>query len=530
MDWKALGFRISKLGETVSITQRPSAAILRPNAVRGFDSHGNYTFHDLASAKCILNDQGEWTWYAQNHGPLTDERLKKYLIDLGFQEEWLSGDYAIFDFDAYEPAHLFAGEKMHYGFRTATAVCDALAITKTGAVETADASGTIANKPWWREAFFGYTLPAHAVFSFIINNTSTTLEDLGTWQHVKGNDLDGREHYPGLLPPRKDEPGKNTIQGDRLRLFGSGTVYYPASAGWDETDIIRTLIGADGKTYAYFWRSFDINDFAWCEIKDLTLRFTFPSVHESEPEIKVTSSGFKVANLRSRRTFTIRTDVEAITAANQWTPTSDQYDIIYNAALAAIRISSLSQYFYPIAVYGELIQIGRTLTGRNSIVLPSTEAVAAGRYYGVGSWLENGWDAIYATADDVTAATVANTDIEVSPPAAAIHHKLTIAAATCEWMRTDKHEIEFKEAGEGADYYHLPAKLNGEDLPYNGTRSAEDFVEGYGKGADPSLPGSFSGPIELTSTYLEDYDLGYDESGTEVSNTTDRSWIVRLAK
>lgn len=527
MDWKAFGFRISKLGEKVNITQRPSAAIIRPNAVLGFNSQGNYIFYDLASAQCILNDQGEWTWYAQNHGPITDERLRKYLIDLGFQEEWLDGNYAEFNFDAYEPAYLFSGEKMHYGFRVATEVCNALAITSAGAVETADSSGTTANKPWWREAFFGYTLPAQATFSFIISNTSATLEDLGTWQHVNGDDIECWEHYPGLLPPRKDEPGKDTLQGDRLRIFGSGAFYYPANAGWDEETIIRTLVGSDGKTYAYGWMSQDINDFVWCEIKDLTLRFTFPSVHESEPEIKVTSSGFKVANLRSRRTFTIRTDVEAIAEANQWTPTSDQYDVIYNAALAAIRISSLSQDFYPIAVYGELIQIGRTLTGRNSIVLPSTDAVAAGRWYGAGG---DNWDAIYATADDVTAATVANTDIEVSPPAAAIHHKLTIAAATCEWMRTDKHEIQFEESGAGADYMHLYAKFNGTDLPFDGTLGAEAFVEAYGKGANPSEPGSFTGPIEITSTWLEDYDLGYDETGTEVSNTTDRSWAVRLAK
>ena len=77
---------------------------------------------------------------------------------------------------------------------------------------------------------------------------------------------------------------------------------------------------------------------------------------------------------------------------------------------------------------------------------------------------------------------------------------------------------------------HLYAKFNGTDLPFDGTLGAEAFVTAYGKGANPSEPGSFSGPIEITSTWLEDYNVIDGGTGTEVNNSTDRSWAVRLAK
>ncbi len=521
MEWKAAGFRISQLGEAVSMTAGPSAVILRPDRVQGFNGGGDTLYLDFARAETVLTPEG-WEWQVTTFAPIP-ETVRRYLVDvLNFPEEWLSSEYADFKLDEYEPANNYAGEKMHYGFRIVVAPCNSLTVVN-GAAET-NKSGTVAYLPWWRDAFFGYTKPATATFRFWINSSKddVIVEDLGTWQHVNGDDIEGWEHYPGLIPPRQatNEPGNTTLKSDCFVLTG-GLCYYPMRnnpSGWESTTEVRTVTGRDGKTYVYLWASPDPYGFRWAEVVDPAIPFTFDDDFETKPEILIEANRIRIENLRSIRTFRITADLAGIEAANQWTPTEAQWDIIHDAVRAAENGGEMSDFD---SRKGQEFVLGGYVFATDLKVIPSSTFYEEGHNdLPDGVWV----DAV--TEPDITRVQLVTEErIEVHCTAADIHHRVTIPNATCKWERTDKHEINFTEAAP-VNYMTSSIRFNGDNqLPSIGSISASAFVATYGKGANADEPGSFSGDIVVSSTVHEDYSLA-----SYVQNGCDRSWSIEYVK
>lgn len=519
MQWRACGFRISQLNETV-VLGKESAAILQPEAIQGFTAAGEYNYIDFATAEVAYTSGGEAYWKITRANPIPRE-LRDYLVnELKFNTFWLTASWAIFPLEEYEPASDFAGEKMHFGFRYRVANCNSLTVTN-GAAET-NPSGTVAYRPWWREAFFGYTLPARIFFNFYATGDSR-MEDLGTWQHVNGDDLEGWEHYPGLIPPRQatNEPGNTSLEGDCFVLTG-GECYYPKRnnpSGWDASTEVRTVTGWDGKTYAYLWTSPDPYGFRWAEVVDTTIPFTFDDDIETEPEILIEANRVRIDNLRSIRTFRITADLAGIEAANQWTPTEVQWDIIHDAVRAAENGGEMRDFD---ARIGQEFVLGGYVFGTNLKVLPSSTFYEQ-RIVDLpnGDWFDN------LTEQTITREQLVTEErIEIHSTAADIHHRVSIDAI-CEWERTDKHEINFTEASL-IDYMTVPLLFPGKDdreLPRNSTTGARAFVETYGQGANPDNPGSFQGEIVADSTGIEDY--YWDGAG---ANGCDRSWEIVRSK
>jgi hypothetical protein len=289
-------------------------------------------------------------------------------------------------------------------------------------------------------------------------------------------------------------------------------------SGWESTTEVRTVTGRDGKTYVYLWVSPDPYGFRWAEVVDDDIPFTFDDDFETEPEILIEANRIRIENLRSIRTFRITADLSGIEAANQWTPTEVQWDIIHDAVRAAENGGEMRDFD---ARKGQEFALGGYVFGTNLKVLPSSTFYEQ-RIVDLpnGDWFDN------LTEQTITREQLITEErIEVHCTAADIHHRVTIPHATCKWERTDKHILLFQE-NSPVDYMTAPVRFNGDtQLPSSGSISASAFVAAYGKGAHTDEPGSFSGDIVVSSTGLEDYILG-----TYTTNGCDRSWVIEYIK
>ena len=385
MEWKAFGFRLSQLNEAVTITGE-SAAVLQPEAVKGFPSGGDAEYFDLARADVVREavSHGVYDYVWRVSYPFTgiSEEVKKYLIEeIGFRPEWFE-NFGEFPLEKYQPPEDYFGHPMHFGFRVRTDVCNSL--TVAGGAAEVDRYG-VANKPFWREAFFGYTLPIITTFNFVIDSSEYRIEDIGTM-------YDSSEHayiaYPaiGVAPGCSDFPeGKLGYGAFWPELIG-GAIYYPVGpSGWAEQTDSRALrtVTVSGVRYFYAWLSPDPNDFVWGRCSDLTLRYKFANAHKDEPIVKLTATSISIQNIRGAFSYDIRVDVEAIRAANAWEPSYSEADAVYAAVVAAERAAQ-SNGFFSIAMWNNPMAMGVYSSGR--IVLPSGYAGLDGIITMVDGW------------------------------------------------------------------------------------------------------------------------------------------------
>ena len=514
MEWKAFGFRLSQLNEAVTIAAE-SAAVIQPNLVKGFPLGGGFEYYDLARADVVrdwYNGGWNYSWRVQyNRQDFTPEVIEYLVNEVGFKREWFEAFYAEFPLEKYMPAEDYFGHPMHFGFRVRTDLCDSL-VTTGGAVEVNQYG--VANMPYWREAFFGYTLPVITTFNFAITSSAFRVEDIGT-------PYDDGEHayiaYPalGVATGCSEFPEGKLGYGEFWPEMIGGSIYYPVGpTGWvEQTDSrrLRTVI-ANGVRYFYAWTSPDPNEFIWGSCEDLTLRYRFANAHKDEPIVELTETSIAIQNLRGAFSYDIRVDVDAIAAANVWEPTSSEADAVYAAVVAAERAAQ-SNGFYSIAMWSNPVAMGVYSGGR--IVLPAGNAGMDGKIAFVG-YYDTG-----LTASELNA--LYNEWTSVAPVYLGYYYRVIIGGAVCEWTRTDRHALDFTNGLDG--YYAPAAHFPGEDgptLPVNSTIDAEAFVTQIG--GDPSAPGAVSGEIWIDPLTLE--------SGPPAAQRYDfaLSWEIKYTK
>lgn len=491
MEWKAFGFRISQLNEQVTIAAE-SAAVIQPNRVKGFPSGGGFEYYDLARADVVrdwYNGGWNYEWRVQyNRQDFTPEVIEYLVNEVGFKREWFEEFYAEFPLEKYMPAEDYFGHPMHFGFRVRTDLCDSL-VTTGGAVEVNQYG--VANMPYWREAFFGYTLPVITTFNFAITSSAFRVEDIGT-------PFDDHDHAYMAYPKIGVATGCDTFvenhlgNGDFWVEMIGGQIFYPTQnpsypSGWIEITDSRRLrtVTVDGVRYYYVWASQDINDLQWGRCEDLTLRYKFRNVKLERPTVQLDATSIVVKNIRAPLTYEIAVDVDSIQTANAWEPTSAEASAVYNAIVSAER-EIPKDTFFQIAMWSNPVAVGTTSNGR--IVLPSGKE--SGVIVDVDAFTSG------VTASDLNA--MVGEWLAVAPWAMGYVYKVIVSSAVCEWTRTDKHSLVFSGYLYGVDV-RFPGE-EGTTLPSDGTIGAEAFVTKIG--GNPSAPGSIGGEIVVDPSNL----------------------------
>jgi hypothetical protein len=485
-EWKAFGFRLSQLNEAVAFGDG-SAAIVQPPTVQGFDASGYVEYFDLARAdvvrEYIANGVWGYSWRVQYLADMIPPDVRRYLVDvLKFPEEWLDPYFASFPTEKYQPAEDYFGLPMHFGFRVAVNVCDSLVVAN-GAAEV-DRYGA-ANKPYWRDAFFGRTLPLITSFNFTLVG-GVKIEDVGV-------PFDNDEHAYLAYPKVGVATGCDAFLENHLNngtfwveLIGGSGLYYPTfnpsyPSGFEPLSENRVkIIEVNGARYYYGWAYPHQSDFRWGRVDDLTLRYKFQNVNLGRPKVSHTPSSFTIENLRAPLTYEIAVDVEAIAAANAWEPTESEMEAFFEAVCAAepaavgtgFSLSTVQYHWCPLGV-----------PAYDIIALPSGAVTPVYRGDGHDEFKASELNELWAVWTPV------------APWALGYFYRVIFESAFADWTRTNRHRIDF--SGSLSDGYELPyvyfPDLEKEKLPTRGGYSAADFVAAIG--GNPNAPGRIDGAI-----------------------------------